>query len=208
MLTARRAGSAPTHRRRPQAHVYWQGGTDAPSNRQRRGGRGAGSGPGGSASCLPQETRGGGHRGERGCGPGSWSSGSSGALSARGPAAPHPRGYPAGLWGRDGVARWLPTCGPLPTFRGSPVWVLPTEPSLPGPRRPHPTRNSPLVALPSSSVSPPSAQPLRLHARALCTPVDPLGQGRPPRLSLKTALSAPWPPAPITPVLPCSRNSA
>lgn len=131
-------GSAPTHRRRRQAHVYRQGGRDAPSNRQRRGGRRAGSGPGGSANCLPREIRGGGHRGERGCGLGSRSSGSLGALSARGPAAPQPRGYPAGLWGRDGVTTWVPTCGPLPTFSGSPVRVLPTEPSLLRPPLPQP----------------------------------------------------------------------
>lgn len=164
-------GSAPTHRRRRQAHVYRQGGRDAPSNRQRRGGRRAGSGPGGSANCLPREIRGGGHRGGRGCGLGSRSSGSLGALSARGPAAPQPRGYPAGLWGRDGVTTWVPTCGPLPTFSGSPVRVLPTEPSLP---ETPPAPTPPAAHLWSLCQAPRRTLPLPSHSSCMPGPSSPL----------------------------------
>lgn len=119
--------STPTHRRRPQAHVYQQGGRDAPSNRQRRGGCGAGSGPGGSASCLPRESGAGVTEGSGAVVPAAGALGAQECCLHGDQQPPHPQGYPAGLRGRDGVARWLPTCGPLPTFSGSPLRVLPTE---------------------------------------------------------------------------------
>lgn len=82
---------------------------------------GAGSGPGGGASCSPREIRGGGHRGERGCGPAARARGARGHCLHGDWQLPRPRGCSSGLWGRDAVSHVAP-----------PVWSAPHVQWLPG----------------------------------------------------------------------------
>ena len=169
----------------PQAHVYLQSDRDAPSNGRAQGlevapaahpeksGEGATEG---SGAVVPQP------------GPGEL-----GGTACTGTGSSHvPWAALLGSGAGTLSATWLPPCGLLPTFSGSPGRVLPTEPCFLRTPRPHLACSSPLATLPSSSANPPSAWPLRLCSLGPLHPYGPSGarltvtEVCTPRLSLKT----------------------